>query len=94
MSLRGYTETATYVYTDQAGEPVLRSIRYEHPEKGKTFRQSSWSEAEQAWVGEVSDSVPKLLYRHDEVAASSAPFIVFVEGEKDVERRWSWQGCP
>jgi 5S rRNA maturation endonuclease (ribonuclease M5) len=71
--------TASYVYTDVDGQPILRVNRF-HP---KTFRQQRWEGTR--WVsGGVKQSplfhLPNVLT----AIAADAPRIYVVEGEKDV----------
>lgn len=75
------TIDCTYVYRNERGEPVHRTVRYRNP---KSFRQQRREGA--SWRWGLSDTQP-LLYRLPELLSSSPETPVFlVEGEKDADR--------
>lgn len=73
-----WTPEAEYVYTDAAGEPVMKVVRF----PGKRFRQQRWTGTE--WVWKL-DGVERQLFRLPEVLAAKArgDWIFVTEGEKD-----------
>lgn len=78
---RGFHLAATYSYTTAEGAPIFEVIRYEHPDKPKTFLQRHERDGRQ-WSGRPGDP---LLYRAHEIAAAPGQPVYMVEGEKDVD---------
>lgn len=68
---------ASYVYTDENGNPLYRVNRFSNP---KTFRQEHWDGT--AWKP-GTEGVLRVLYRLPEVL--DAEEVVVVEGEKDAD---------
>lgn len=80
-SVDGPRAVDRYTYTDRQGTPLIRVTRREP----KGFSQEHWEAS--GWVSGVPASVPRTLYRLQEVvsAARAGRRIYLVEGEKDVE---------
>lgn len=90
--LKPYRVTATYVYTDEAGEPLYRVVRKEYPAVGnekpkkefsqQTPREGGWSGAS----GNMKD-VRRVPYRLPQLLAAkeAGDWIWFCEGEKATE---------
>lgn len=81
----GYSEVRRYDYTDADGKLLFQVVRLHHPDKAKQFLQQA---ANGNW--RVKD-IPHVLYNLPRLA--EAPYVVVVEGEKDVETLTAW-GIP
>jgi hypothetical protein len=71
---------AEYVYRDEAGEPLIKVVRYDP----KSFRQMRWEGGRWQWgLGDVR----RVLYRLPEVTAAleRGEVVFVVEGEKDAD---------
>ena len=81
-----------HVYTDEQGQPLIRSIRTPTPEGGKRFRQDSRSDGN--WVQGLN-GVRRVPYRLPELVAAVAAdeMVAIAEGEKCVEVL-AWLGIP
>lgn len=67
----------TYVYTDEAGAPLYRVLRF----SPKGFKQQRWNGADWEWgLGDQR----RVLYRLPELIASTGP-VYICEGEKDAD---------
>lgn len=71
---------ATYNYLDEQGTLLFRVVR----RKDKSFGQHR-PDGNGGWVGDM-EGVRKVLYRLPELLASTDPYVLMVEGEKDVDR--------
>jgi hypothetical protein len=72
-----------YVYRDEQGRPVHRTVRYRNP---KDFRQQRYDRGVWCW-GVLGDVDQLLLYRLPELLAADTAVPVFVtEGERDADR--------
>jgi len=71
-------DAAQYLYTDEAGEPLIRVTRT----WPKGFRQEAWDKDKDAWRHFLGDT-RRVLYNLPEV--EKAHTVWMVEGEKDVE---------
>ena len=80
----GYTEAARYYYKDDAGNVRHIVVKLTHPKKHKEFLQRT----PERWGVKGVDLV---LYNME--AWLQSPWIVVVEGEKDVETLKAW-GIP
>ena len=80
QALREARERAEYVYTDDAGQPLIRVTR----DPGKVIRQWHWDGA--GWQPGTNGVVPP-LYRLTSInaAVQSGTTIYVVEGEKDAD---------
>jgi len=74
---------AEYIYVDERGEPVHKTIRYEP----KDFRQMRWDKNAKKWQWGL-DGVKRVLYKLDLLAENAVQGeICFIcEGEKNVDR--------
>lgn len=71
---------ATYEYTDLAGTPIHRTVRFEP----KDFRQQSYKDGKWVWS---MKGVGRVLYRLPEVtgAIMAGEWVIVGEGEKDAD---------
>ena len=77
----GYSLIAAYDYRD--GEKLLYQVlRYQHPEKGKTFRQRRPDDLGGWWFG-AGDR--KVLYRLNDLGTAANTSVFVCEGEKDAD---------
>lgn len=81
LTEKGYTNTATYDYTDETGAVIYSVARYEKPvyeegEKKEFVQRTPQHEG-------LDPDTPKMLYNLPAVVNASRVFVV--EGEKDVE---------
>jgi hypothetical protein len=69
------TEICRYDYTDETGELLFQSVRYDDP---KTFKQGHYENGRWVWgIGEIQ----RVLYRLPEVVKADEVYVF--EGEKD-----------
>ena len=81
---------ATYVYTDEQGNPLYRVVRYwvPDPKRPKRFGQEAWNPKTGTWEGGKGcmARVRKVLYRlPDLVSAPRDEPVWLCEGEKDAD---------
>jgi len=74
----GGFDVAQYVYTDEAGDPLIRVTRT----WPKSFRQERWDPADNMWKNRLFET-RRVLYNLPEVVGAEHVWVV--EGEKDVE---------
>lgn len=79
----GYSLSATYDYRSDKGAVLYQVLRYEHPEKGKTFRQRR-PDGLGGWFGEAGDD--RVLYRSADRLKVAHSTVWITEGEKDADR--------
>jgi len=71
---------ATYVYTDEGGEPIFRVVRYDN----KKFSQERWTKNGK-WAKGIKD-VRRVPYRMHDIARAPKDSLIFIpEGEKDCD---------
>lgn len=80
----GYSENARYYYTDDFGNVVHIVVKMTHPKKHKEFLQRTLTH----WGVKGVD-----LVLYNRIAWKDSPWVVVVEGEKDVETLKAW-GIP
>lgn len=78
----GYRIAAEYDYATTDGEILFQVVRYEHPEKEKTFLQRR-PDGKSGWFAGRPEPI---IYRWPEIAARPDEPIFVVEGEKDADR--------
>jgi putative DNA primase/helicase len=76
----------TYIYTDEAGQPVHRTQRY-YVQGEKRFAQEYYDPASQTWQKQAAPEQRYVLYHLPEVqkARQETSTIFLVEGEKDAD---------
>lgn len=81
MTLNGRKKVEEYLYTNENGKPLYKTIRYEP----KSFSQSKFDKVTGEWINNL-DGVKTVLYNLPEVisAVKNNETIFIVEGEKDV----------
>lgn len=81
LTREGYTLATEYDYADPAGELLFQVLRYEHPEREKTFLQRQ-PDGRGGWLTGRGEPI---LYRWHELASRPREAVYIVEGEKDVD---------
>lgn len=85
----GWRRTGTYTFRDEAGEPLYRTHRLEHPRKPKRYEVER-ADGVGGWISKIGDS-RRVLYRLPELmAADPAEPIYFVEGERKADKLAEW----
>lgn len=84
-----WRRTATFTFRDEAGDPLYRTHRLEHPAKPKRF-EVEHADGNGGWAPKIGDA-RRVLYRLPElVAADPAEPIYFVEGERKADKLAEW----
>jgi hypothetical protein len=79
---RGRRVVATYDYTDENGELLFQTVRFDP----KDFRQRRPDPARPgSWIGNL-DGVRRVPYRLPDLLAAAHDTVLVVEGEKDADR--------
>lgn len=83
-------QAATYVYTDQDGQPLYRILRGYDKEGQRQFKQQRFDHASGQWLNGLKDAqgnsaVTKTLYNLVELVERPNDVVHIVEGEKDCE---------
>ncbi|WP_455918835.1 AAA family ATPase [Ensifer canadensis] len=77
----GYRIAAEYDYVTTDGEILFQVVRYEHPDREKTFLQRR-PDGKSGWFAGRPEPI---IYRWPEIAARPDEPVFIVEGEKDVD---------
>ena len=79
----GYSLAATYDYCTDGGDLLYQVLRYEHPEKPKTFRQRR-PDGRGGWYNDAGER--RVLYRSADRNKVAHSTVWITEGEKDADR--------
>lgn len=79
---------ASYVYTDENGDPLFQVSRYRIPKTGKKFFIQSRPDGNGGWIPRITDKEGNLLVRLVPYRLADfleKPLVFIVEGEGDVD---------